>query len=131
MAENSHPSKLMLPNEAIAAGTKKTPDPIILPTTSEVLVQIPNFFDRLAITIIGFFRLNAGKVFFKYIDIVGIYEVLPLFSSPERAQFISTGQRPVQTNSRICEHVDFSRFFHLSKIIYLYLINLNLGQKIK
>ena len=49
-AEKSHPNKLTLPNEAIAVGTRKTPEPIILPTTSEVLVQMPNLFlDAFAI----------------------------------------------------------------------------------
>ena len=43
MAENTQPNKLILPKEANAAGIKKTPAPIMLPTTSEVLVHNPNF----------------------------------------------------------------------------------------
>lgn len=44
MAENTHPNKPILPNEAIAAGIKNTPAPIMLPTTNEVLVHKPNLF---------------------------------------------------------------------------------------
>jgi hypothetical protein len=39
--ENNQPNKLMDPNAASAAGSKNTPDPIILPATSEVLDQNP------------------------------------------------------------------------------------------
>jgi hypothetical protein len=43
VAEMTHPSKLILPKAAREAGNKKTPDPIILPTTSDELVQKPSF----------------------------------------------------------------------------------------
>jgi hypothetical protein len=41
---NTQPNKLTLPNEAIAAGIRNTPAPIILPTTSDVADHNPNLF---------------------------------------------------------------------------------------
>ena len=41
--ENNHPNKLMAPKAAKDAGSKNTPDPIILPATKEVLDQKPIF----------------------------------------------------------------------------------------
>ena len=42
MSEHTHPIKLMPPNPAKVAGIIKTPAPIILPTTNEVLVHKPS-----------------------------------------------------------------------------------------
>ena len=39
--ENNQPNKLIDPNAANDAGSKNTPDPIILPATKEVLDQKP------------------------------------------------------------------------------------------
>jgi hypothetical protein len=44
MEENIHPNTLMPPKAANAEGIRKTPDPIMLPTTSEVLVHKPSLF---------------------------------------------------------------------------------------
>ena len=49
MAEQTQPSKLMLPKLANVAGIKKTPAPIILPTTKEVLVHKPSFLSAVCI----------------------------------------------------------------------------------
>lgn len=48
MAENTHPSKLTLPNEAKATGIKKTPAPIILPTTNDVVLHKPNLLSEVS-----------------------------------------------------------------------------------
>ena len=47
MAENIQPNKPMLPKEAMAAGIKNTPAPIMLPTTNEVVVHRPIFWGDL------------------------------------------------------------------------------------
>jgi hypothetical protein len=41
--ENSQPNRLIDPNAAKDAGNKNTPEPIILPTTRDVLDQNPIF----------------------------------------------------------------------------------------
>jgi hypothetical protein len=56
IAENTQPSKPILPKLAIAAGIKNTPAPIMLPTTKEVLVHKPNlFFDEGDVGIVVLF----------------------------------------------------------------------------
>jgi hypothetical protein len=42
IAEKIQPSRLMLPKDAVAAGIRNTPAPIIFPTTSAVLAHKPN-----------------------------------------------------------------------------------------
>jgi hypothetical protein len=74
--DTSHPMRLMLPNEASAAGSMNMAEAIILPITSEVLVQNPilgcamisklkkkgeslrlTFFEHLVFTGYGWLRL--------------------------------------------------------------------------
>jgi hypothetical protein len=72
-AENTQPNKPILPKLAIAAGSKKTPAPIILPATREVLVHKPNFFSELGIAVntieddkIGFLLNTAVVILYKW-----------------------------------------------------------------
>jgi hypothetical protein len=58
-AENNHPIKLILPKLAKAEGIKKTPAPIMFPTTSEVLVQMPIFLCSVCI-------LQDKEILFKF-----------------------------------------------------------------
>ena len=48
--EQTQPIKLIPPKLASVAGIIKTPAPIILPTTKEVLVHKPNFLSAACIT---------------------------------------------------------------------------------
>lgn len=54
-----HPIILMAPYAAREAGNKNTPDPIMFPTTSEVLDQNPIFF---VLNMFGFLRLCNVRI---------------------------------------------------------------------
>jgi hypothetical protein len=59
IAEHTQPIKLILQKLAKAEGIKKTPAPIIFPTTSEVLVHMPIFLCSLCI-------LQDKEILFKF-----------------------------------------------------------------